>query len=669
MYFKNILNNTFYFVLLSSFALTEASRDGDCQKLDDFVSDNVENYAEVSHYYDERVIEVCNANENGEIIELSVYNFMLNDEEIDKVLSYDTVKTLTYRFMHNEHTKDFNDFPPRINKLTNLENLYIGEVRIPKGIAAGSSSTIKELSIARTTIQQQNIDDISTLINLETLDLRQCSLSNKLKLNPLNKLKKFKSLSLSGTSRNHITVSQNLINEIATFTNLEELYFEFCTFKDSVDYSPLKKLTKLKHLFIDDEFGKKAKIQLPPNLKTIVIQGLSVSQNLIDALTAITSLEEIQFNLVKFLDGLNFDSFKNLVNLTKLDIESSNDLNYFPKGFYSLKNLKILIFPSQNIKEIPDEISNLKNLEELDLSGNNITSDLDPIGNLKKLKILHLGGNSIKGSLKPLSNLKELQKFYFDGNGNSQSLEPLGQLTKLETLLLYDNDFRLIPESFANLTELIDINLRNNENISGKALPNKKLVYCDYFHDIYNTYATNVCATKESNLSCKAWYESKIEPCPEEDKISTNGKCGTEDGKCPNGKCCSKYGYCGTTEKHCGTGCQSEFGQCGTTSNATLPVSTNDKCGAKDGRCPNGKCCSKYGYCGTSEKHCGTGCQSEFGQCGTTSNATLPVSTNGKCGAEDGKCPNGKCCSKYGYCGTSDKHCGSGCQSEFGKCN
>jgi len=70
MYFKNILNKTFYFVLLSSFALTEAKRDGDCQKVDDFVSKNVENYAEVSHYYDEKVIEGCNANENGEIIEL-----------------------------------------------------------------------------------------------------------------------------------------------------------------------------------------------------------------------------------------------------------------------------------------------------------------------------------------------------------------------------------------------------------------------------------------------------------------------------------------------------------------------------------------------------------------------------------------------------------------------
>ena len=86
---------------------------------------------------------------------------------------------------------------------------------------------------------------------------------------------------------------------------------------------------------------------------------------------------------------------------------------------------------------------------------------------------------------------------------------------------------------------------------------------------------------------------------------------------------CSKYGFCGTSDKHCGTGCQSEFGQCGINTSTTLPISTYGKCGTTDGRCPNGKCCSKYGYCGTSDKHCGTGCQSEFGQCGNVSNINI----------------------------------------------
>lgn len=41
------------------------------------------------------------------------------------------------------------------------------------------------------------------------------------------------------------------------------------------------------------------------------------------------------------------------------------------------------------------------------------------------------------------------------------------------------------------------------------------------------------------------------------------------------------------------------------------------------------------------------------------------------CGVESGnlKCGKGECCSQYGYCGTSSRHCGSGCQPKFGICN
>ncbi|XP_073012219.1 endochitinase-like [Typha latifolia] len=39
-------------------------------------------------------------------------------------------------------------------------------------------------------------------------------------------------------------------------------------------------------------------------------------------------------------------------------------------------------------------------------------------------------------------------------------------------------------------------------------------------------------------------------------------QCGTQakGAKCPNGLCCSRYGYCGTTSAYCGAGCQSQCG-------------------------------------------------------------------------------------------------------------
>nr|AMM76171.1 endochitinase [Drosera rotundifolia] len=49
-------------------------------------------------------------------------------------------------------------------------------------------------------------------------------------------------------------------------------------------------------------------------------------------------------------------------------------------------------------------------------------------------------------------------------------------------------------------------------------------------------------------------------------------QCGSEVGGalCPNGLCCSKYGYCGTTSAYCGPGCQS---QCGGSSPPPAPPS------------------------------------------------------------------------------------------------
>lgn len=41
--------------------------------------------------------------------------------------------------------------------------------------------------------------------------------------------------------------------------------------------------------------------------------------------------------------------------------------------------------------------------------------------------------------------------------------------------------------------------------------------------------------------------------------VSVAQECGTQKGgaKCANGLCCSQYGYCGSTNAYCGSGCQS----------------------------------------------------------------------------------------------------------------
>jgi len=52
------------------------------------------------------------------------------------------------------------------------------------------------------------------------------------------------------------------------------------------------------------------------------------------------------------------------------------------------------------------------------------------------------------------------------------------------------------------------------------------------------------------------------------------------------------------------------------------------KCGKGVGNCPSGQCCSKEGICGTMNDHCGTGCQSTYGKC--QSNIPVTIDSNAK---------------------------------------
>ncbi|ORX78632.1 glycoside hydrolase/deacetylase, partial [Anaeromyces robustus] len=58
---------------------------------------------------------------------------------------------------------------------------------------------------------------------------------------------------------------------------------------------------------------------------------------------------------------------------------------------------------------------------------------------------------------------------------------------------------------------------------------------------------------------------------------SKDGQCGKDHGVCPNSECCSKYGWCGSTDEYCGAGCQSEFGTCGNDKTSKAPTDSTNK--------------------------------------------------------------------------------------------
>ncbi|CAG8763964.1 14123_t:CDS:2, partial [Dentiscutata erythropus] len=107
--------------------------------------------------------------------------------------------------------------------------------------------------------------------------------------------------------------------------------------------------------------------------------------------------------------------------------------------------------------------------------------------------------------------------------------------------------------------------------------------------------------------------------------VSTDGSCGSDTNTvCPDGYCCSQYGYCGNTPDFCDIdqGCQQDYGTCGQSS-STQNVSTDGSCGPDTNTvCPNGYCCSQYGYCGNTPDFCdpNQGCQEGYGTCGLSDN-------------------------------------------------
>ncbi|KAH7399207.1 hypothetical protein DE146DRAFT_526203 [Phaeosphaeria sp. MPI-PUGE-AT-0046c] len=116
----------------------------------------------------------------------------------------------------------------------------------------------------------------------------------------------------------------------------------------------------------------------------------------------------------------------------------------------------------------------------------------------------------------------------------------------------------------------------------------------------------------------------------------------------------------------------------GSSPNPGNNVSTDGSCGGSGRKTcagsPFGNCCSQYGWCGTSNDHCGTGCNSVFGTCsGGGSTPSKPVSKDGTCGSQGGAtcigAAFGNCCSQYGWCGSTAGHCGSGCDRSSGTCN
>ncbi|KAF9735095.1 hypothetical protein PMIN03_003943 [Paraphaeosphaeria minitans] len=159
-----------------------------------------------------------------------------------------------------------------------------------------------------------------------------------------------------------------------------------------------------------------------------------------------------------------------------------------------------------------------------------------------------------------------------------------------------------------------------------------------------------------------------------------------DDTKCLTGQHCAEGDVCKYNENNLQQVSRSFPGR--------APVKRQNQKYSTDGQCGpahnnllcdpastvyDGKCCSSYGWCGSTTAHCGDGCLS--GDCTSNTTPANPVVSksadaaaprdDGRCGKDfggatcDAKGAYGGCCSSYGYCGSTDGHClvANGCQN------
>ncbi|ORX68908.1 L domain-like protein [Anaeromyces robustus] len=495
------LKNILCFITFFNIALVKA--ENDCKKIQDII--------DKSSY-----LSKCEENENGKVINLSIdFCDELKPENVDKVLSFNTIETLSY---HNRVIK--ND-AISFEKLTNLKELTFANYEysefgyrdyysfiVDRGQFAKNGiklpKSLKKLSFVGLEFNQDAIDEITTLTNLEEIEFKYCIL-DKLNLEALSKLEKLTTLTvtdnqaddyegyLSDNVLKHfkylnkltldaVNLNNEHIKEISILTNLKELNL-VNTAQDKLNYESFKNLSNLTTLNIDT----KAYIQYNEdilkyvkNLKKLKLDNIhKITPVLIKDINGLTELEELSIiPLLKYeeykknVQPFDITSLDNLKNLKSLVLDGDN-IYYNGKFDLSLfKNLRRLYINHGVYQEHIDQMTTLKNLEELYLYNVNFKDlKLDALKNLNNLTVLE-----IKCWIVDLVELKEIPKFVYELPNLKklviqESLEgpiptELTKNKKLEYISFMNNDFKSIPVELASLPNLKYINLYYNEQIT-----------------------------------------------------------------------------------------------------------------------------------------------------------------------------------------------------------
>ncbi|MFX0061770.1 MAG: leucine-rich repeat domain-containing protein, partial [Candidatus Hermodarchaeota archaeon] len=349
------------------------------------------------------------------------------------------------------YNKNLKTLPKDINRLSQLNVLSLGQ------------SQLRELPNA-----------LEELSNLQALNLRE----NHLK-SILPSLKLPQTLQKLNLADNKLdSLPESLKNQI----NLEWLNLNGNQLQILPEW-----LGELSNLQVLGLLGNRLQTLPETFFQLTNLQTLDLSYN------EFTSLPESFGNLSNLM-WLNLNSnqltvlpewFGRLIRLQSLGL-GNNQLETLPTSFGNLKKLKEVYLFDNQLTKLPNEIGQLSSLQILQLANNNLEFLPETIENLDKLTSLNLHENPLISLRGTLNNLKRPPKKYTQVNEPDATIlflleclvgKEIPQISEIDkdifgftlekgrvtNLRLSKQGLMVLPESFSQLTQLVELNLENNQ--------------------------------------------------------------------------------------------------------------------------------------------------------------------------------------------------------------
>ena len=142
-----------------------------------------------------------------------------------------------------------------------------------------------------------------------------------------------------------------------------------------------------------------------------------------------------------------------------ISIDNAN-INTLPNALFAADKVSTLVINGWSIKKLPDRFDELSTLTSLAIHVGPQCKEIPPsIGKIPHLQHLEIRASEVSDLPDSLANLKELTSLYLSYYRSHQLPKALFGMTALKSLHIQDLHFSVIPDDFARLVDLSDLNL------------------------------------------------------------------------------------------------------------------------------------------------------------------------------------------------------------------